>query len=61
MIISCDHIYLVYISFGVTSLVYQLEGWQDGLEVCTLISKLSSLGLNPDPAINCHPGVPQAG
>ena len=24
-------------------------------------SKLSSLGLNPDPAINCHPGVSQAG
>ena len=24
-------------------------------------SKLSSLGLNPDPTINCHVGVSQAG
>ena len=32
-------------------------GWQDGLEGCTLASKLSSLGSNPDAAINCHPGV----
>ena len=39
-----------------------LDGhWQDGLEVRTLTSKLSSLGLNPDPAINYHPGVSQAG
>ena len=39
-------------------------GWQDGLEVqevCTQDSELSSLGLNPDPAINCHPGVSRAG
>ena len=35
--------------------------WQDGLEVRTLASKLSSLGLNPDPAMNCHPDVSQAG
>ena len=34
---------------------------QDGGGVCTLPSKLSSLGLNPDPGINCHPGVSQAG
>ena len=33
------------------------EGWQDGLEVCTVISKLSSLDLNLGPALNCHPGV----
>ena len=31
------------------------------LELCILPTKLSSLGLNPDPAINCHPGVSQAG
>ena len=31
--------------------------WQNGLEVHTLTAKLSSLGLNSDPAINCHPGV----
>ena len=29
-------------------------GWQDGLEVFTLTYKLSSLGWNPEPAINCH-------
>ena len=34
-------------------------GWQDGLEVGTLASDLSSLGLNPDVAINCHHGVSQ--
>ena len=32
--------------------------WQDG---CTPVSKLSSLGSIPDPAINCHPSVSQAG
>ena len=37
------------------------QGWQDGLTVCTLASKLSHLGLNPDPAINCHPSISQAG
>ena len=26
-----------------------------------LVSKQSSLGLNSDPALNCHPGVAQAG
>ena len=36
-------------------------GWQDGLEVHTFASKLSSLGLNLDPAINWHLGVSQAG
>ena len=30
-------------------------------EVGTLASKLSILDLNPDPAINCHPVVSQAG
>ena len=33
------------------------HGWQDGLDVCTLASELSSLGSNPDLAINGHPGV----
>ena len=38
------------------------RGWQDGLEICTLDSELSSLGcLNLDPTINCHPGVSQVG
>ena len=37
--------------------VYDLIGWP---RVRTLASKLSSLGLNPDPAINWHPGVSQA-
>ena len=36
-------------------------GWQDGLEVGTLTSELSSLGLNPDTAINCHRHVSQTG
>ena len=36
-------------------------GWLDGLEVRTLTSKLLSLGSNPEPAINCQPGVSQAG
>ena len=31
-----------------------MRGWQDGLELCALASKLSSLGLNPDPA----PAIP---
>ena len=35
--------------------------WEDGLKVHTLTSKLSSLGLNLSPAINCHSGVSQAG
>ena len=34
--------------------------WQDSLEVRTLPAELSSLGLNPVRAINCHPGVLQA-
>ena len=38
---------------------YQTKGWQYGLEVRTLASNLLSLG--PEPAINCHPGVSQAG
>ena len=41
--------------------LWGILGWQDDLEVCTLPSELSSLGSNPDPAINCHPGVSQAG
>ena len=40
---------------------HRKAGWQDGLEVLTLFSKLSSLGLNPGPCINYHPGVSQAG
>ena len=36
-------------------------GWQDGQELCPLALKLCILGLNPDPAINCHPVVSQAG
>ena len=36
-------------------------GLQDGLEVCTFASELSSLGLNFGPATNSHPGVSQAG
>ena len=38
-----------------------LQGWQDGREMSTLDSKLSRLGLNFIPDINCHPGVSQAG
>ena len=38
-----------------------VNGWQDVLEVHTLFSKLSSLGLNLGPDINCHPGVSQSG
>ena len=38
-----------------------MMGSQDGLEVRTLVSQLSGLGLNPDPVINCRPGVSQAG
>ena len=30
-------------------------------EISTLASELSSIGSNLDPAINCHPGVLQAG
>ena len=40
------------------------QGWYDGrdsLEVRTLASKPSSLGLNPDTAVNCRPGASQAG
>ena len=37
------------------------DGWQDGLEVCTLTSKLSSLGSNLSPAKNCPVGLSQAG
>ena len=35
-------------------------GSQDGLNVHTLVLNQSSLGLNPELAINCHPGVSQA-
>ena len=31
------------------------------LEICTLATELSSLCLNLDSAVNCHPGVSQAG
>jgi len=44
--------------FESSSLIW---GWQDGLEVRSLTSKLFSLGSNLDPAINCHLGVSQAG
>ena len=37
------------------------EGLAGKPEVRTLSSELSSLGLNPGPAINCHPGVLQEG
>ena len=30
------------------------------LKICALAIELSSLGLNLDPAINCHPGVARA-
>ena len=33
------------------------NGWQDGLQVRTLPSKLSNLGSNLNPAINCLPDV----
>ena len=36
-------------------LIFGLAGWPR-LEVRTLASKLSSMGLIPDSAINCHPG-----
>ena len=36
-------------------------GYQDGVLECTLTSQLSSLGLNPDRAVNGHAGVSQAG
>ena len=36
-------------------------GWQDGPELRILVSKSSSLGLNPDSAINSHLGVSQVG
>jgi len=42
----------------VTIIVLSIFIW---LVVRTLASQLSSLGLNPDRAINCHPGVSQAG
>ena len=35
--------------------------WQCGQEVDTLTCKLSNLGSNLDPAINCHPSVSQVG
>ena len=44
-----------------SSLLTHLLGCQNGLEVGTLPSKLSSLRLNPNPAINRHPSVSQAG
>ena len=37
-----------------------LAGWPR-CTVSTFASKMSRLGLNPDPAINCHPSVSQAG
>ena len=40
--------------------LWALWDWQGGLEVRTLASKSSSLGSNPDAAINCHSGVSQA-
>ena len=36
-----------------------LAGWPGG--ICRLASKMSRLRLNVGPAINCHPGVLQAG
>ena len=55
--------YLQAVSFagGTSVLLMQCHcSWQDGLEIHTLASKLSSLGLNPEPAINC-PGVSRQG
>ena len=43
----------IYIKF------IKLGGWPK-LEVCTFVSELSCLSLNPKPAINCRPGVSQA-
>ena len=41
----------------------RLTGWPrlEVREVCALLSQLSSLGSNPDLAINCHFSVSQAG
>ena len=41
--------------------LHSTMGCKDSLEMCTFASELSSLGLNLEPAINCHPGVLQAG
>ena len=43
------------------SILHQFMDLGDSLEVCTLNSELSSLGLNLGPAINSHPAVSQAG
>ena len=54
---TVDRIVEVFIWHGHDGL-----GWEDNLEMGTLASELSSsLGLNVDPAINCHSGVSQAG
>ena len=42
-------------------LILPIHGWKDGFEVHTLTSKLSNLGSNRDPAMNCYLGVLQAG
>ena len=46
-----DSHYYYYYSYTVNR---DPEDWQDGLEVRTLASRLSSLGSIPDPAINCQ-------
>ena len=52
--------YLQAVSFagGTSVLLMQFHcSWQDGLEIHTLALKLSHLDLNPNPALDWHPGV----
>ena len=41
----------------VCSAINLITGWQGGLEIRKLTSKLSSQGLNSNQAINCHPSI----
>ena len=52
--------FLAFLSTKMHAAIGEL-GWKDGLGIRTLTTKLSSLGSNPDPARNCHPGVSQEG
>ena len=54
-------LYFIPSMWGLQSVYSPHVGWQDGFEVGTLASELSSLGLNPDAAINCHRRVSQTG
>lgn len=51
---------LVIFNVMIPTLYNKSVGWQDSSKAHTLTSELSSLGMKPDPAVDCQPDISQA-